>query len=109
MSIGLTQLIILIIIGILLFGNLPKIFKDLGSGIVALKKEVSPLNQRLKESTQPNSLPQKGGEEGGGLKPSFPEVEKFENSAKPTTEGATEGRKLEKVSPPLSPQTPKSA
>jgi len=41
MSIGITQLIILIIIGILLFGNLPKILKDVGSGIVALKKEVS--------------------------------------------------------------------
>jgi len=41
MSIGITQLIILIVIGILLFGNLPKILKDVGSGIVALKKEVS--------------------------------------------------------------------
>ncbi len=41
MSIGITQLIILVIIGILLFGNLPKILKDLGSGIVALKKEVT--------------------------------------------------------------------
>lgn len=49
MSIGITQLIILIIIGILLFGNLPKILKDLGSGIVALKKEVNNAGDKTKE------------------------------------------------------------
>lgn len=41
MSIGVTQLILIIIIGILLFGNIPKIFKDVGTGIQAFKKTVS--------------------------------------------------------------------
>lgn len=37
MSIGITQLIIIIIIGVILFGNIPKIFKDISVGIVAFK------------------------------------------------------------------------
>jgi len=58
MSIGVTQLIILIIIGILLFGNLPKIIKDLGSGISALKKEsASGQRQDLDKTTsEPDAM-----------------------------------------------------
>jgi len=41
MSIGVTQLILIIIIGILLFGNIPKIFKDVGTGIQVFKKTVN--------------------------------------------------------------------
>jgi len=58
MSIGITQLIILIVIGILLFGNLPKILKDVGSGIVALKKEVSQ-DESLKDSPSNTQLEKK--------------------------------------------------
>lgn len=56
MSIGITQLIILIIIGILLFGNLPKILKDLGSGIVALKKEVNKTEGEKEKELSEKSL-----------------------------------------------------
>jgi len=41
MSISITQLILVIIVGILLFGNLPKLFKDVGTGIVSFKKIVN--------------------------------------------------------------------
>jgi len=58
MSIGITHLIILIVIGILLFGNLPKILKDVGSGIVALKKEVSQ-DESLKDSPSNTQLEKK--------------------------------------------------
>lgn len=39
MSIGVTQLILIMVIGILLFGNIPKIFKDVGTGIQVFKKQ----------------------------------------------------------------------
>jgi len=41
MSIGITQLILLVIVAILLFGNIPKIFKDLSTGIVTFKKALA--------------------------------------------------------------------
>jgi Sec-independent protein translocase protein TatA len=41
MSISITQLILVIIVGILLFGNLPKLFKDVGTGIVSFKKIIN--------------------------------------------------------------------
>lgn len=41
MSIGVTQLILIMVIGILLFGNIPKIFKDVGTGIQVFKKQAS--------------------------------------------------------------------
>jgi len=59
MSIGITQLIILIIIGILLFGNLPKIIKDLSSGISTLKKEVDTEGDSRKELSAKTSVESK--------------------------------------------------
>jgi len=52
MSIGITQLILIIIIGIILFGNIPKIFKDVGAGIMAFKNTISkdPKKDSLPES-----------------------------------------------------------
>lgn len=50
MSIGLTQLIFLIIIAIILFGNIPKIFKDLSAGILTFK-------QTLAKTETPSSEP----------------------------------------------------
>jgi Sec-independent protein translocase protein TatA len=40
MSIGITQLIVLVLVMLVLFGNIPKLFKDLGTGITVLKQTV---------------------------------------------------------------------
>lgn len=41
MSIGITQLILIVVIGIILFGNIPKLFKDIGTGVMAFKSTIS--------------------------------------------------------------------
>jgi len=48
MSIGIAQLILIIIIGILLFGNLPKIIKDISISIATFKKTI--LKQNIPSS-----------------------------------------------------------
>lgn len=54
MSIGFTQLIILLIVALIFFGNLPKLFKDLSTGLLTFK-------QALAKSAEPS------------LKSAFPE------------------------------------
>lgn len=58
MSIGVTQLILIIIIGILLFGNIPKIFKDVGTGIQLFKKTVNKESKDLTEDSNESSVNQ---------------------------------------------------
>lgn len=53
MSIGITQLILLILVAVILFGNLPKVFKDLSTGIgmfrQSLTKQEAQITSQSKE------------------------------------------------------------
>jgi Sec-independent protein translocase protein TatA len=50
MSLGFGQILIILIFGLLLFGNLPKIFKDLGKGINELKSITKVETSNIKDS-----------------------------------------------------------
>jgi len=52
MSIGITQLILLIVVAIILFGNIPKLFKDLSVGIVTVKQSLSQSKSNKLDSTE---------------------------------------------------------
>jgi len=54
MSIGITQLILLVIIAIILFGNIPKIFKDLSTGILSFKQTIN--QESLKDNVKNKEL-----------------------------------------------------
>jgi len=58
MSVGITQLILLVIIAIILFGNIPRIFKDLSTGILKFKqtlKQSNTLDSKSEENTSVDS------------------------------------------------------
>jgi len=58
MSIGITQLILILVIGIIFFGNIPKLFKDVGTGIVAFKNTLETKSkENLVDSEEKASLP----------------------------------------------------
>lgn len=54
MSIGITQLILLVIIAIILFGNIPKIFKDLSTGILSFKQTIN--QESLKDNVKSKEI-----------------------------------------------------
>lgn len=78
MSIGITQLILIIIIGIILFGNIPKLFRDVGTGIAAFRN--------ISRSSNSNEV------EGSEEKEKSSVTKKQEESAK-STEKESENRK----------------
>jgi len=41
MSIGFTQLILLLLVAVLLFGNIPKLFKELSTAILTFKQTIA--------------------------------------------------------------------
>ena len=60
MSIGFGQILVLVLIAVLLFGNLPKVIKDLGKGTSEAIKEIkSTYNKVSEESGKEDSVSEK--------------------------------------------------
>lgn len=63
MSIGITQLILLVVVAVILFGNIPKLFKDVSVGILTVKQSLSKSNKDQLLSAKQNEAVSKNPEE----------------------------------------------